>query len=73
MLFPQLEEKLQASKQALNTATSETSSSGANSILHFSPNTESNSTNCRTSQEYVNSQHLLCLGKSQIGKPFEQR
>ena len=62
-MFPQSEEKLQASKQALNTATSEPSSSSANSILHFSSNTESNSTNCRTSHEYVKSKRLLCSGR----------
>ena len=61
MLFPQLEEKLQASKQALNTATSENIIEQCKQHLTLLANTESISTNCRTSQEYVNSQHLLCL------------
>src|ERR1044071_9699701 len=61
-MFPQLEEKLQALKQALNTATSENIIEQCKQHLHFLPNTESNSTNCRTSREYVKSKRLLRLG-----------
>jgi len=55
MLFPQLEEKLQASKQALNTATSENIIEQCKQHLALLAEYRIHSTNYRTSQEYVNS------------------
>jgi hypothetical protein len=64
MLFPQLEEKLQASKQALNTATSENIIEQCKQHLALLAEYRIQLYKLQDLQEYANSQHLLCLGKS---------